>query len=99
MEEIKLRLNNNGEGSFYVLDSQEQIAQLVVSVSGDELTAHHTEVFPKGEGKELGKRLMARMADYARENHLKVTALCPFVFGQFKRHPEIYSDIWNSPLE
>ena len=99
MEEIKLRLNNNGEGSFYVLDSQEQIAQLVVSVSGDELIAHHTEVFPKGEGKELGKRLMAEMADYAREHNLKVTALCPFVFGQFKRHPEKYADIWNSPLE
>jgi len=92
---MKVQLDENGEGAFYVFDNGEQIAQLVVSISGSEMTAHHTEVFPKGEGKGLGKRLLAEMADYAREKQLKVTALCPFVFGQFKRHPETYSDIWS----
>ena len=94
MEEVKLKLDDNGEGSFYILDGEEEIAELVVSVSGNEMTAHHTEVFPKGEGKGLGKLLMAEMADYARQNNLKVNALCSYVHAQFKRHPETYSDIW-----
>jgi uncharacterized protein len=95
MEEIKLKLDDNGEGAFYVLDGQDEIAQLVVSISGNEMTAHHTEVFPKGEGKGLGKRLITEMAAYARKKNLKIIALCPFVFGQFKRHPETYADIWS----
>jgi len=94
MEEIKLKLDDKGEGSFYVLDGGEEIAQLVVSVSGNEMIAHHTEVFPKGEGKGLGKRLVNELADYARKNNLKIVARCPFVHGQFKRYPEKYGDIW-----
>jgi predicted GNAT family acetyltransferase len=35
------------------------------------------------------------MVDYARGNHLKVIALCPFVHAQFARHPHDYEDIWK----
>jgi uncharacterized protein len=67
----------------------------VISVAGSNMTVYHTEVFPKGEGKGLGKKLLAHMADYARKNSLKVVPLCPFVHGQFNRRPEEYRDIWQ----
>lgn len=97
MEEVKVKLDDSGEGYFYMDENGEEMAQMVVTISGNELTAHHTEVFPKGEGKGLGKKLLAGMAQYARRNELKVSALCPFVHAQFKRHPQEYADIMNKP--
>jgi uncharacterized protein len=98
MEGVNLKLEETGEGYFYINENEEQIAKLVISISGDQMTAHHTEVLPSGEGKGLGKQLMAEMADYARKNWLKVVALCPFVHAQFKRHPELYKDILPETL-
>ena len=92
-----LKLNNEGEGIFYLLDDEEETAQMVISIKGHELTAHHTEVFPRGEGKGLGKQLLSEMSEYARKEKLKVVALCPFVHAQFKKHPTEYHDIMATP--
>jgi len=35
------------------------------------------------------------MRVHARENNLKVVPLCPYVLAQFKRHPELYEDVWQ----
>lgn len=88
-----LKLNEGGEGIFYLLDDKEETAQMVISIKGHELTAHHTEVFPRGEGQGLGKQLLSEMSEYARKKKLKVVALCPFVHAQFKKHPAEYEDI------
>lgn len=92
-----LKLNKEGEGFFYRLEGDEETAQMVISISGQQMTAHHTEVFPKGEGKGLAKELLSEMVDYARKNRLKVIALCPFVHAQFKKHPQEYEDILVNP--
>ena len=57
---------------------------------------YHTEVSETYEGKGLAKKMMLTMVDYARKNNLKVFALCPYVFAQFKRHPEEFADIWDN---
>lgn len=95
MEEVKLKLDENGRGYFYMLDGEEQIAEMEVSISGNNLTVYHTEVLPKAEGKGLAKKLLTTMVDHARKNALKVIPLCPYVNAQFKRHPEDYVDVWN----
>lgn len=96
MEEVQLKLNEKNHGHFYINKNDEQIAEMIISISGNDLTVYHTEVLPKGEGKGLAKKLLTAMVDYARKNNLKVIALCPYVFAQFKRHPEEYSDIWKN---
>jgi hypothetical protein len=53
-------------------------------------------VLKTAEGKGLGKKLLEEMVNYARKNKLKVIALCPYVFAQFRRHPEEYADIWKN---
>jgi predicted GNAT family acetyltransferase len=40
--------------------------------------------------------LLANMVEYAKRNHLKVIFLCPFVYAQFKRHPEQYDEVYNN---
>jgi len=70
-----------------------------IGIGDGRLTAYHTEVSPKAEGKGLAKKLLSHMVAYAREHHLKVIPLCPFVNAQFKRHPEEYADIWEKRAE
>ena len=95
MSEIKLKLNDNSKGGFYALDGEEELGEMEVSISGDNMIVYHTEVVPKAEGKGLAKQLLATMVDYARKNDLKVIPLCPYVNAQFKRRPEDYADIWK----
>ena len=94
MENVTLQPNEKGHGHFYILDAEEQVAEMVVSIAGNMLTVYHTEVLPKAEGKGLAKQLLSAMVDYARKNGLKVIPLCPYVHAQFKRHPEVYADVW-----
>ena len=99
MDEVKLKLDEKGNGHFFILNGEEQIAEMEISISGDNLTVYHTEVSPKAEGKGLAKKLLATMVDYARKNALRVITLCPYVHAQFKRHPEEYVDVWNKETQ
>lgn len=95
MDNVLLTLNAQGHGAFYIKEADEQVAEMSVSISGNELTAYHTEVSPKAEGKGLGKRLFVAMSDYARKNGLRVIPLCPFVHAQLKRRRQEFADIWT----
>lgn len=95
MNDIELKLNDSGRGAFVIENSGERLAEMEIGISGSNLTAYHTEVSEKLKGQGVGSKLLERMAEYARENKLKVIALCPFVRSQFQRHPEKYTDIWN----
>jgi len=96
MDDVKLNLNKNGKGYFYINDGEEKIAEMMIDVSENDLTVYHTEVLPKAEGRGLAKKLFASMAEYAKKNNLKVIALCPYVHAQFLRHPDEYNDIWKN---
>ncbi|MES2645308.1 MAG: GNAT family N-acetyltransferase [Bacteroidota bacterium] len=98
MEEITLQLNEKNHGAFYAKEGNEQLGEMVISISDNKLSVYHTEVSDKAEGKGLAKKMLQTMVDYARKNHLKVIPLCPFVHVQFKRHPQEYADIWQQDL-
>lgn len=93
--EIQLKLNDAGKGFFFIEKDGERIAEMVISVAKGNLTVYHTEVSEKLKGQGIAGRLLSTMVDYARNNNLKVIALCPYVLAQFKRNPEKYTDIWN----
>src|SRR5215208_2616493 len=95
MDEVQLKLNVKGEGSFYIMDGEEQIGEMVVALNKNILTVHHTEVLEKAESKGFAKKLLSEMVNYARKNSLKVIPLCPYVHLQFRRHPDEYADIWR----
>lgn len=95
MEEIQFRFDDSGHGRFFARQEGEEIGEMEVSISEKNLTVYHTEVSPKAEGTGLAKKMLAAMVSYAREHSLQVTALCPYVHLQFKRHPDEYSDVWK----
>lgn len=96
MEQVELTLNEKKHGRFYINENDEQIAEMQIGISGNDLTVYHTEVSSDHEGRGLAKKLLSAMVDYARKNQLKVIALCPYVFAQFKRHPQEYDDVWKN---
>ena len=95
MFEVKLTLDENGKGAFKLLEDQSEIGEMVIGILGASMRVYHTEIDPKYEGKGLSKKLLEAMAEYVRQNHLKVTPLCQYVLVQFQRHPETFADIWN----
>lgn len=99
MDDAKLKLNEKGHGAFFIIDGEEQMGEMVISITGSNLTVYHTEVSTKAEGKGYAKKMLNAMVDYARSHHLKVIALCPYVHAQFKRHPQEYEDVWNKEHE
>lgn len=99
MDDIELRLNEKGHGGFYEVQDGEQLGEMVISISGKDLTVYHTEVDPKAEGKGLAKDLLSTMVEYVRKNGLQVIPLCPYVLAQFKRRPQQYADIWKKEEE
>lgn len=99
MDEVQLKLNEKGEGKFYIMNADEQVGEMAVVLKNDVLTVHHTEVLEKEEGKGYAKILLTAMVNYARQNHLKVVALCPYVHLQFRRRPDDYADIWLKDQE
>ena len=92
---ITLDLNDDGKGAFYFENNGERIGEMVISTDKSNLTVYHTEVSPEMEGKGIARSMVDTMTDYARDHHLKVVPLCPYVHAQFKRHPELYNDIWK----
>ena len=93
MEEIKLVINEHGDGAFYLFHDGNIVAKMLIGVSTSDLNAYHTEAMIEGKG--LAKKLVDAMVAHARDHHLKVTPHCPYVHAQFKRHPEQYNDVWN----
>lgn len=67
-------------------------ALLAYKEEGDSIYLVHTEVPAAMEGQGIGGQLAKAALNYARENHLKVVARCPFVTSYLQRHPE-YQDL------
>ncbi|MDQ2864217.1 MAG: N-acetyltransferase, partial [Bacteroidota bacterium] len=83
MNDVKLNLDANGRGEFYITEDNKEKAKMLIDITGNDLTAFHTKVLPEYEGKGLAKKLVEAMVDYARKNHLMVTAFCPYIYARF----------------
>ncbi len=95
MKEVKLKMEENGHGMFYIMQEDERIAEMNISIHKPVITASHTEVSPKAEGQGLGLLLFEELIKYTREHKLKLKPLCPFVFARLKKNPGKYADIWS----
>jgi len=95
MAEIKLNIQQGEPSSFDLYDEDGKVGEMIFEVSGTDLTVYHTEVEPEKEGKGYAKLLLDAMVAYVREHDLMVIPTCPYVHIQFKRHENLYRDIWN----
>ncbi len=49
----------------------------------------HTEVEPSFNGKGVGKELLYKIVEMAREKNIKILPLCPFANAMFKKLTDI----------
>ena len=93
--DVQFKIESNGKGAFFVEEDGKRLAEMVISISGSNLTVYHTEVSENLKGKGVSTQLLETMVKYVRDNNLKVIPLCPYVNVQFRRHGDKYDDIWN----
>ena len=53
MNNVKLKLDDNGHGAFVIEEGSIQLGEMVVAKKDGELIVYHTEVDPEAEGKGL----------------------------------------------
>lgn len=76
-----------------ITENNTELGEMKISIKDGVLTAHHTEAFPAGEGKGVGKKLFAIMTEHVFEKGLRLRPLCTFVQAMVKRDPEKFKDV------
>lgn len=79
-------------GSFFAVENDEEAGELAYRLKSGLLTLDHTDVEPAFKGKDVGKQLVQAAVEYARQENLKIQALCTFAELMFKRNPD-WSDV------
>ena len=95
MAQVKLNIQQGEPSSFDIYDEDGKVGEMIFDIEGKNLSVYHTEVDPEKEGLGYAKQLLDAMVSYVRENNLMVIPMCPYVYIQFKRHEDLYKDIWN----
>ena len=75
-------------GAFYIDENGEWIAELSYIKDNGTMTIDHTEIDEKLRGEGIGQDLVGAAVAYARENGLKIKAVCPYAKKVIDRTPE-----------
>ncbi|UJF25064.1 N-acetyltransferase [Suttonella sp. R2A3] len=77
----------------YQNDGGENLAKITFRPQGDGvIVADHTFVDPSLRGQGVAGQLLDALADYAREENLKIQAQCSYVVSAFQRYDR-YDDV------
>jgi predicted GNAT family acetyltransferase len=76
----------------FELERDGQVASLDYTVADHVLALIHTEIPEALRGSGVASTLAKTAFDWARQNHMKVDVVCPFVAAFLETHPE-YSDL------
>jgi predicted GNAT family acetyltransferase len=77
---------------YFELERDGHKATLQYTVAGSILGLVHTEIPESLRGSGVATTLAQTALDWAREHHMKVDVVCPFVAAFLQNHPE-YSDL------
>jgi len=76
----------------FELERDGHVASLQYTVAGHVLALLHTEIPEALRRSGIASTLAQTALDWARDHHLKVDVVCPFVAAFLETHPE-YSDL------
>ncbi|WP_410493728.1 GNAT family N-acetyltransferase [Chryseobacterium sp. SC28] len=88
---MEIKQNNNEKNGEFVaiFDGQKAGTMTYQRDGADLITIDHTEVEQEFNGKGVGKELLYKAVEFARENNLKIVPLCPFAKVMFQKNKEI----------
>ncbi|WP_417201294.1 GNAT family N-acetyltransferase [Bizionia sp.] len=71
-------------------ENNKRAGLMTYSIAGEQhIIINHTEVDPEFQGKNIGKQLLYKIVEMAREKNIKITPLCPYANAQFKKLADI----------
>lgn len=98
MADVRLELSDKKQGAFNLYEAGKKLGEMVIDIAGSLLTVYHTEVNPEVKSKGYARQLLDTMVAYAQAHQLKVLPICPYVLAQFRRHPDLYADVWDKQI-
>lgn len=88
-----LHKDDGTKGAFFVKDENKILAEMTYVWAGtDRIIVDHTDVNETLKGKGIGKQMVAKAVEFAREKSIKVTPLCPFARSVFDK-VNVYNDV------
>ncbi len=76
------------QNKWLALNDEVQIGELNYSIADGILTISHTEVEAYYRGNKIAEEMVLAVAQYARDNNLKVVTECTFADSVFERYPD-----------
>jgi predicted GNAT family acetyltransferase len=90
--EIKQK-DDSEYGMFYVEQNGQTIAEMTyVWATKDRIMIDHTEVDSSLKGQGVGKQLLSKAVEFAREKNIKIVPACSFAKRAFAEMPQ-YKDV------
>lgn len=88
---MEIQLIEEETKGFAIAKENEKIAgKMTYSIpSADFIIIDHTEVESIFKGKGVGKQLLYKIVETAREKNIKILPLCPFTDAMFRKLTEI----------
>ena len=88
--------NDTRKGYFEAVEDGKQAGKMTYTWAGDsKFIIDHTEVNEDFNGKGVGKKLVMKAVEYARNNKLKIIPLCPFAKSVFDKTAEIHDILFH----
>lgn len=92
---IRLEENVNG-GTACICEQNQTLAEMTWLKGGEDyIIIDHTMVSETLKGRGIGRKLLDRIVEYARENNLRILPLCPFVNAVFIKSEEIRDVLYH----
>jgi predicted GNAT family acetyltransferase len=83
-------IESESKGMSLAKENDNQVGSMTYSIAGPELIIiDHTEVDPAYNGKGVGKQMLYKIVEMARQKNIKIIPLCPFAASLFRKLEEI----------
>lgn len=90
-----LNITNNLDQHRFETELNGQLARIEYKREGSNIIFTHTEVPEAFEGQGIATKMVYHAMEYAKNEGLKVRALCPFVNKYVSEHPEYHDITWG----
>lgn len=88
---IDVKQNNDEKhGSFEAIIDGNRAGLMTYTWAGeDRFIIDHTEVEEAYNGKGVGKEMLIKVVEFARQNNKKIIPLCPFAKATFQKNEDL----------
>ncbi len=90
--EVKQK-DDTKKGAFFVEENNKVLAEMTYVWAGtDRIIIDHTDVANELAGKGVGKQMVTKAVEFARQKNIKIIPLCPFAKSVFDKVKE-FNDV------